>query len=312
MAITAATLRSDFSGYLSEEESAPIFDDAVRMSVVQQLAPRIPLGINGQKIPVVTSKPTASWTNEGGEKHKTNMGLGLEHMTPEKLTAIAVMSSEVVRANPGNYSTLLRRHLAEAFGTAFDYASLYNLGGDGTGTGPFDDYVDETTKAVELGTGTTVHNDIVAGLSLLVGDGKKLRGFAFDDSVEPTFLDAVDANNRPIYVDTPLADTTQAAARPGRLIGRPSFMGEGVGEPVPGTLSTAYSVGFGGDWAKTAWGVVGGISFRVSTEATVTINGELTSLWENNLVAVLAEAEYGWVMADPEDFVKYTETTPAA
>ena len=54
-------------------------------------------------------------------------------------------------------------------------------------------------------------------------------------------------------------------------------------------------------------GVVGGISYRVSTEATVTINGALTSLWENNLVAVLAEAEYGFVLADEdaEDFVAY-------
>lgn len=312
MAITAASQISDFEGFLSEAESAPIFDDAIRMSVVQSLSPRIPLGISGQKIPIVTSKPSASWTGEGAEKHKTSMGLGLEHMTPQKLTAIAVMSSEVVRANPGNYATVLRTYLAEAFAVAFDYATLYNLGGDGSGTGPFDNYVDETTKAVDLATGDTVHSAIVGGLSLLVNDGKKLRGFAFDDVVEPVFLDATDTTNRPIYINTPLADTTTAAVQPGRLIGRPSFMGEGVAEAVPGAASTAYSVGFGGDWRKTAWGAVGGISFRVSTEATVTINGELTSLWENNLVAVLAEAEYGWVIADVEAFVKYTQTTAAA
>ena len=35
-----------------------------------------------------------------------------------------------------------------------------------------------------------------------------------------------------------------------------------------------------------------------STEATVTINGSLTSLWEKNLLAIRAEAEYGFVVND--------------
>lgn len=302
MAIAAPTKLSDFEGFLSPEESAPIFNDAIRQSVVQQLSRRVPLGINGQKIPVVTSKPTANWVGEGGQKPATALGLGLKYIEPKKLAAIAVTSAEVIRANPGNFSQTLRTELAGAFATAFDFAALYNIGGDGTGSGPFDHYIAETTKAVEFGDATQqeggIHADIVAGLSLLVNDGKKLRGFAFDDVAEPVFLSAVDANGRPIYVDTPLDDTT-AVVTPGRLIGRPSFMGEGVGN--------GDVVGFGGDWSKTAWGAVGGISYRVSTEATVTINGELTSLWENNLVAVLAEAEYGFVVADTEAFVKYEQ-----
>jgi hypothetical protein len=48
----------------------------------------------------------------------------------------------------------------------------------------------------------------------------------------------------------------------------------------------------------------------VSTEATVTINGELVSLFENNLVAILAEAEYGWLVNDTAAFVEYTNATP--
>jgi len=56
------------------------------------------------------------------------------------------------------------------------------------------------------------------------------------------------------------------------------------------------------------WGVVGGINYRVSTEGAVTLNGELVSLFENNLVAILAEAEYGFLCHDAESFVKYTYT----
>lgn len=300
MAITAATTRSDFSGFLSPEQSAPIFDEAERQSAFQRLFRRVPLGINGQTIPVVTSKPTAKWTNEGAKKHATDMGLDLLEMEPEKLTAIVVMSSEVVRANPGNINALIRPALAGAFASAFDYAVGFGLGGDGTGSGPFAKNLAQTTKSVTLGTTTQadggVHGDFVAAMRLLVADGKKLTGWAVGDSIEPDLWGAVDGNGRPLYVDLPTDDTSQAIARPGRLLNRPSYMGEGV--------ENGDTVGFGGDFTKGAWGAIGGISYRISREAAITINGQLVSAFENNLVAVLAEAEYGFVLADEEAFVK--------
>lgn len=303
MAITAATSMSDFDGFLSEAESAPIFDDARRQSVFQSLIPQTPLGINGQKVPVVTTKPTANWVGEGQKKPATSMGMDLKFIEPKKLAAIAVLSSEVVRANPGNINGLLRPYLAEAFAIAFDLAVGYDIGGDGTGTSPFDNPLSSTTKSVELGTNSQadggIHADINDGLRLLVDDSKKLTGFALDDTLEPDFWGAVDTSGRPLYVDLPTDDTSGTIARPGRLLNRPSFMGEGVGN---GDVKA-----FGGDFRKAAWGVVGGISYRVSTEATVTVNGELTSLWENNLVAVLAEAEYGYVNSDVASFVKYVD-----
>ena len=300
MAITAATTRSDFSGFLTPEQSAPIFNEAERQSAFQRLFRRVPLGINGQTIPVVTSKPTARWTNEGERKHATDMGLGVLEMEPEKLTAIAVMSAEVVRANPGGINELVRPALAGAFATAFDFAVGYGLGGDGTGSGPFAKNLAQTTKSVTLGSTTQdnggVHGDFVAAMRLLVNDGRKLTGWAVGDSIEPDLWGAVDGNGRPLYVDLPTDDTSQAIARPGRLLNRPSYMGEGV--------ENGDTVGFGGDFTKGAWGAIGGISYRVSREAAITINGELVSAFENNLVAVLAEAEYGFVLADEEAFAK--------
>lgn len=294
MAITAATKLSDFSGFLTPAQSAPIFERAAQESVVQRLARRVPLGFSGQSIPVVTGKPVAGWVSEGDTKPATKGTMGLKTMTPEKLAAIAVVSSEVVRANPGEYVTLLRAALAEAFAIAFDAAALH-----GTST-PFDNYIDETTKVVAFGdtlqAAGGVFGDIVAGLEMLVDDEKRLTGFAFDLRAEPVLLSSVDSTGRPIFVDTPLEETV-SAVRPGRLIGRPAFIGDGV--------AGGGILGYGGDWTQAAWGAIGGISYKVSTEATVTINGTLTSLFEKNLVAILAEAEYGWVVNDVEAFVEY-------
>lgn len=300
MAITAPITTGDFSGFLDEAQSAPIFEDAARMSVAQALIPQIPLGISGSKIPYVSARPTAKWVGEAQEKHKTEMKLGLKHIEPKKLTAIAITSTEVVRANPGGYSEALRGTLAEAFAIAFDLAAFHNKNGDGTGTGPFDDAFADTTKSIALGTSTQeeggVYQDFNEALRDLVTDGKKLTGWALDSIVEPDIRGAVDKNGRPLWVDLATEDTSDALVVPGRLLGRRSFMGDGV--------ANGDVVAFGGNWRKAAWGVIGGISFRVSTEATVTIDGELTSLFENNLVAILAEAEYGLVISDVESFVK--------
>lgn len=301
MAVTAATTTSDFAGFLKPEQAQAYFLQARRNSVVQSLARQVPLGINGQEIPVITSKATAGWVAEGGQKPASKGSMGLKTITPKKIAAIAVVSAEVVRANPGNYVELFKQDIAEAMAIAFDAAALY-----GTAT-PFgaSNYIAATTKSVEIGTTTQaaggVYGDIVAGLKLLVDDGKKLNGFAFDSTAEPTFLGAVDLNGRPLFVDSPFEDSILTA---GKLLGRSAFLGDGVGDDATDVL------GFGGDWSQVVWGSVGGISYDVSTQATVTINGALTSLWENNLVAIRAEAEFGLLVNDNQSFVKYVNVTP--
>lgn len=307
MAITAATTTSGFSGFLAPDRAAPIFERAARMSVIQRLARQVPLGANGVEIPVVTGRMSAGWVSEAGQKPASGASLALKTITPKKLASIAVVSAEVVRANPGNYMNLLRDQIAEAFAIAFDNAAAHDAGPDGTaGAGPFTTYLDQTAKAVELGSSAAsaggIHADCTAALALLVNDGKRLTGWALDDRVEPMLFGAVDTTGRPLYVDLPTDDVSPAIARPGRLLSRPSYMGQGL---YWNTTTDIY--GYAGDWTQAAWGAVGGISYDVSTQATVTINGALVSLWENNLVAIRAEAEYGWLVNDTASFVKLTE-----
>lgn len=305
MAITAATKTTDFSGFLPAHIAGPIFEQATRRSVVQQLVRQVPLGINGESIPVVTGRPVANWVDEAGTKPATQGTMTLKAMAPKKLAAIIVVSAETVRANPGGYMDTLRPNLAEAFAIAFDLAALHNVGGDGTGTGPFATYIDQTTKSVEFGSNNQaaggVHKDLTDAVQEIISDtdaaGRRYKatGFAVDDQVELRFLGSVDTTGRPIWIDLPTNDFAAGFARPGSLLGRPSFMGE-IAD------AANHIQGYVGDWSQAAWGVVGGISYDVSTEATVTINGTLTSLWEKNLLAVRAEAEYGFLCNDPDAF----------
>lgn len=312
MAVTAATKTTDFSGFLPAHIAAPIFERARRMSVFQSLIQQIPLGANGESIPYVTGRPTAGWVSEGAAKPASAGALALKSMTPKKLAAILVVSAEVVRANPGNYLTTMRELLAESFAVSFDRAVAHDEGPDGTaGGGPFATYLDQTTKTSEIGT-TSVANggifvDFVEAMRKLVSDtdssGRRyvLTGWALDNVLEPSLWGSVDTTGRPIWTELPQDQNAPAINRAGRLLSRQSFMGEGVA-----SINQTAVVGYAGDFDQAAWGVVGGITYDVSTEATVTINGSLTSLWENNLMAIRAEAEYGFLLNDPDAIVKLT------
>ncbi len=318
MAITAATLTSDFSGFLPAEISAPIFEKAAQESVVQRLVPQYPVGGNGVSVPVITGRPTASWVSEGAIKPATSGAMTLKSLTPKKLAAILVVSEEVVRANPGNYVAVMRNELASAFAVAFDRAALHDEGPDGTaGGGPFATYLDQTMKSQEIGA-TSVANggvfvDLVEAMRDVVSDtddtGRRyqLNGWALDSVLEPALWGAVDTAGRPIWTDVASGLAGSPLTGSGRLLGRQSFMGEGVS-----TFNQTSVVGYGGDFTQAAWGVVGGISYSVSNQATVTIDGELVSLWENNLVAIRAEAEYGFLLNDAASIVKFTNTIPTA
>lgn len=317
MAITAPSLTTDFNSvFLTPELSAPIFQVAQRQSVAMQLMRQVPLGFNGKNIPVVTGRPVASWVAEAAVKPATTTSIGVKNMVPKKLAAIAVVSKETVRANPGGFMELLRSQLGEAFAIAFDEAVFH-----GTNT-PFAQYLDQATKAVELG-GTTqanggVYGDFVTALDLVVSDTsaisgadpapvrRKVNGFALDTIVEPNLLGATDTTGRPLFVDTTAGPppNTDRVVSVGALLGRRTVISDYVA-----TSDLATTVGYGGDWTQAIWGVTSGIQYAVTDQATVTVNGQPFNLWERNCIGILAEAEYGFLVNDIASFVRIKNAT---
>lgn len=309
---TAATVTSDFSGFLKPDQAAPYFEQARRSSIMQSLAREVPLGINGEEVPVVTSKATAAWVSEAGRKPLSNGALGIKSMKPHKIAAIAVVSAEVVRANPQNYIQLFKDDVAEAMALAFDAAAFHGTASPfGAGMN-----LDASSLAkIELGTASKtnggIYGDLVAVMKELTDNGKRLRGWAFDGAAEVQILGAVDNNGRPIFAET--LDDATGPLTSGRLLRRPAVLADidsAIETPVvTGTPNTGGVVGYAGDFSQCVWGKVGGITYDVSTEATVTINGELTSLWEHNLVAIRAEAEFGFLCNDVDAFVPITNNS---
>jgi hypothetical protein len=66
--------------------------------------------------------------------------------------------------------------------------------------------------------------------------------------------------------------------------------------------------GLGGDWTQCAWGSGLDITVKVSDVASYTDEaGVVHSAFQENLVLLLVEAHYGFVVGDPNAFVAYTD-----
>lgn len=299
----AQTTDSDFSGFITPDLAQDYFKAAQRTSVIQQLAQKVPLGASGQKVPHFNrSNVSAAWVAEGGAKPTTKGALSMQYITPHKIAAIIVDSAEVVRLNPGNYITYMQDAVGQAIGKAFDDAVLHGV------NSPFDSYLDQTTKLNSLGVTThsgspNVYLDLaVDSLKKLTADKNadgtryKWTGSALDVLAEPILNGSVDTLGRPLF-NEPVYSTEAGPVRPGSVLGRPTFLSDQI-ESDTGVL------GYMGDFSQLVWGQIGGISYSVSNEATVTLGGDLVSLWQHNLVAILVEAEFGLLINDVQAFVK--------
>jgi HK97 family phage major capsid protein len=302
VALTGDTM---FEGYLDPILAQDYFAEIEKSSVVQQLARRIPLGPTGVRIPHWTGDVRAKWVGEGEQKPVTKGDMTKQDIVPHKIATIFAASSEVVRANPANYLNTMRTKVAEAIALAFDSAVLHGV------DSPFGKSLADTTKSIQLGaSGSTAFDELNEGLKLLVADGKKWNGTLFDDIAEPILNAAKDKVDRPLFIEATYTEIN-SPFRQGRVLGRPTFLSDHVTDPTKPSQDTGV-LGFQGDWTQVVWGQIGGLSYDVSDQATLDLsaNGDgsgLVSLWQNNLVAVRVEAEFGVLVNDPEAFVKLTK-----
>lgn len=298
----AQTKDTMFDGWLNPEEASDYFAEVEKTSIIQQLARKVPIGPNGVVYPQWAGTATAAWVGEGDKKPITKGNFTKNSFRPHKIATIFVASAEVVRANPLNYLNVLRTKVAEAIALEFDNAAMH-----GTNT-PFGAYLDQTTKYLQLDAavsgnpGVNTYTNINVGLRDLVNDGYKMNGILIDDSAEPLLNASVDSAGRPLYIDSPTVDFN-APFRQGKLLGRSTIINDHV--------AASGGIGYAGDFTQLLWGQVGGLSFSVSDQATLDLSAaqdgsEMVSLWQNNLVAVLVEAEYAFLCNNPNAFVKLT------
>ncbi|MET9728674.1 phage major capsid protein [Streptomyces zaomyceticus] len=311
MAATPPIKLSDIdSTFLPETLVGPIFEKSVEQSAVMSLAKRVPLAMTANTaVPVPLDVPTADWVEQAGRKPISTGGVDIKQMTGKKIAVLIPVAMEVADSNAAGLWTQLQRDLPTAFSRAFDRAAIHGKTMKGA-TGPFADYLAMTSKSVSLGgtaqTDGGIYGDLVKGMKEVIDDDWDYTGTVLDHRMKPTLLGGTDTTGRPIFVDTTQPGTGAALA--GTLIGEPVAYSRSVSGKLRRQSGTTDSGlrGIGGDWSQTAYGVGMDITVKISREATyIDEDGGVHSAFQENLVLLLAEAYYGFVLGDEEAFVKY-------
>lgn len=279
------------SNLLPPEVSSEIWADAQEQSVVMQRARRVELPGNGLAIPVITGDPQAQFVAETDEKKVSRGTLSSKLMTPYKIAVIEPFSMEFARDLPALYNAL-RGRLGGAIARVFDAAVL---SGPAPGSG-----FDTLASAPSVSIASDTYQQFVTALGTVVSAGGDVSAWVLAPQGEVKLLSVTDGDNRPLFVPNPQTDGSIGA-----VLGRPVYKAKAVYKAAGGEGEDEV-LGIGGDWASAVWGSVSGISFSVSTEATLTDGSTQINLWQRNMFAVRAEIEVGFVCRDVNRFVKLT------
>lgn len=281
-----------------------VFEKAAKESVMMQVVRKIPLPGNGVAIPVVTGKPSAGWVSEAGRKPVSDATVGTKTMDPKKLAVVVPFSKEYIRDERIGLFEMIRPMIAEAFAMAFDSATI-----KGTST-PFSTYVYQTTNSVELGTTTQanggLYGDFVASLGTVADEtGKDYRvdTFVLDQRAEVKVLGATDTTGRALFAPSGVTSNLQNFGAAGSVLGRPLYYSSQAFN------ATGNIQGFGFDSSQFVMGVAEDIGYDITDQATIVLADGTTTLhlWQNNLVALLAEAEFGFLSNDVQAGVKIAD-----
>ncbi|MET8378056.1 phage major capsid protein [Streptomyces microflavus] len=314
MAVTAPLTLSNVDGALLPRTiTGPIFEKSVEASAVMQLARPAPLALDATtSVPIPMDVPTADWVGQAARKPLSTGGVDVKQMQAKKVAVLIPVAMEVAKTNAGGLFDQLQKDLPTAFARAFDHATIHGKTMKGA-AGPFTEYLAATSNVVALGTASQADGgiwaDFVNGMAEVVDDDWDYTGTVADHRLKPSLLLATDTTGRPILVDTQTPGTNMAAA--GTLIGEPLAYSRSVsGKQRRQSASVDTGLrAIGGDWSQAAYGVGMDIAVRISDQATyVDEEGGVHSAFQENLVLILAEAYYGFVMGDQDAFVKYTGT----
>lgn len=277
---TGVVLPSDVSG--------EILAKVQEASIIQSISNRVTLPGPGISFQQITGDAQASWVGETGEKPVSNATLATKTMTPYKVAVISTFSQELTRDKAALYATLIDR-LPNALAKKFDETVFH-----GTAPGSNFDTL-EDAGGIDF---ADVYDAFVQGVTEIGIENYEANGIVLSPQAESSLFSAKDLQERPLFI----ADLQNEGAI-GSALGRPIFRNRAAWYPAEN--GDPQTMGFIGDWTQAWYGTVEAVNIKVSDQASLKIGNDTVSLFQNNLVAILAEVEVSFLALD-EAFRKFT------
>ena len=269
---------------VSNEILAKVAED----SVVQRVSRRVSLPGSGVSFQQITGEPTAAWVGETAVKPVSNPTVANKTMTPYKLAVIETFSNEFRRDKAALYEALVGR-LPAALAKKFDTTVMH---GTAPGTG-----FSVLSGSTAVALGTSVYDGTVTALGEIAAAGYDMNGLVFSPQGEQLLYGEKDGNDRPLFINNASTDGSI-----GTVLGRGVFKSRAA--YAAGTPNT---IGFAGDWSQAMYGTVEDVQIKISDQASLTVGAETINLFQQNMFAVLAEIEVGFLVSDADAFRLLTD-----
>lgn len=305
-----ATTMDAQEGILPKPMATKIITEAYGESVIGRLSGSIPMPITGTSIAFQTGEPVAGIVGEGEMKPVIKAGVATKSAKPIKAAALMYWSKEARQANPLGYLGMLENAAKDAIRRAIDMAVIHgkNALTDARISGI--EAIVDTANAVQLGTAAAnaggLSADLVGGYTIVADRGGDFSGFAADPRMRARLMGARDSYGTPVFA-TGARGGVDLKDPMGDLLGLPVTFAKAVGGKMGVVEDTKIRV-IGGDFAQNIkFGYVEQLTYRRTDVGTITDGDVEINLFQQNMEAYLVEAQFGWMIRDVNNFVKYTD-----
>lgn len=271
------------------ELSSTIIKKVQEGSAVMALAQSMDLPGLGLTIPIITSDPEAQWVTETGKKPVSRPGLSTKVMQAYTLAVIVPFSNQFRHNLPALYNAIVER-LPKALAKKFDQTVFGSVAVPGSN---FDTLANATAQSF----GSDPYAALVAADADIADNDGLTTGFVIAPKAKSALLSATDTTGRPLFINS-----VAEGAIP-MILGNPTKQSKHVYKNVSGGNDV---IGVAGDWTQAFYGVAQKLSLSISDQATLTDGDQTINLWQQNMFAVRAEIEVGFV-ADTSVFNLLTE-----
>jgi len=298
--------RNGAEALMPEEYQREIIQSVPEFSSVLTYGRRLPDMARAQRrIPVLSSLPTAFFTNPGPSaasdlnfKKTTKMQWENKYIDAEELNVIVPIPESVLEDADYDIWAEVRPKLIEAYGIAIDQAVFY--GTNAPAVWPTN-IVSAATAAGNLVTvgsvGTDIFDDIMAEnglISKVEEDGYMINGHVADMVMRAKLRGLRDSAGNPIFKSL-YKEGVQGATRY-------ELDGEQVIFPRNGAIDGNRSLLISGDWNQLVYALRKDVTWKILDQAVIQdpVTGEiLYNLAQMNMVALRSSMRLGWQVPNP-------------
>lgn len=286
-------LQNALTGSIPKEQGTLVLKEFMQKSAVTQLAKYEKMTKPEKEFTYLASGPGAYWVGEG-ERIQTDKATWLNaKMITKKLGVIIPVTKEFLKYTVSDFFTMIRPAVSEAFAIKFDQAALFGVDSPfGTGVSVYE-RATTANNVLAIESLGNLYDELNGLLALVEDNDKDVNGFTTTKRFRQRLRGAKDQNGLPIFNDATAGATSQALGLPIGYVDSKSW------DYTKALLMAA-------DWDMARYGILQGMEYKVSEEATLTTvqdaDGHMINLFERDMVALRVTQQVGFMTLNDESF----------